>query len=67
MKVNTITSNEQHVRLEIFEGRLPLDEAGKELIRIARAQLASEEIRHNYTRIELVAARRERDILLGVR
>lgn len=65
MKVDSITSNEQHVRLEIFEGRLPLDEAGNELIRLARAQLAAEEVRHNYTLRELAAVTRQRDQLLG--
>ena len=36
--VDTITSNEGHVRLQIFEGRLPIDQAAEEMIRIAEAQ-----------------------------
>ena len=36
--VATITSNEEAVRLRIFDGDLPLDAAGAELLRIERAQ-----------------------------
>ena len=41
-KVSSITSNEQHVRLEIFAGRLPIDEAAAELLRIEKAQRESD-------------------------
>ncbi len=34
----TVTSNEEYVRLRIFDGELPISEAGAELLRIERAQ-----------------------------
>lgn len=43
--VETITSNEEHVRLAIFEGRLPLDKAGEELIDLYRRQAEAAENR----------------------
>jgi hypothetical protein len=61
----SITSNEQHVRLEIFEGRLPLDDAGQELIRLAQAQLAAEVARHDRTHDELLMALKELSRLWG--
>ena len=36
--VETIVSNEEHVRLRIYDGELPADEAVKELLRIEVAQ-----------------------------
>lgn len=33
--VDTITSNDQYVRLKIFDGLIPLGEAGAELLRLA--------------------------------
>ncbi len=36
--VDFITSNEQHVRMRIFDGSLALSEAGAELLRIEKAQ-----------------------------
>jgi hypothetical protein len=36
--VNTITNNEDSVRMRIFDGELPADEAIAELLRIERAQ-----------------------------
>lgn len=33
----TITNNEDHVRLRIFDGAIPLDEAGQELLALERA------------------------------
>lgn len=45
-KVDFITSNEQHVRLEIFEGRLPIDRAGEELLRIERCQRQADRDRY---------------------
>lgn len=41
-KVDTITNNEDAVRLEIYEGRLPLDQAQEELHRIKVAQMQAE-------------------------
>ncbi len=56
--VDTVTTNEEHVRLRIFDGDLPLDDAGHELIRIAQAQLDAERSRHNETIAELVRTQR---------
>lgn len=36
-----VTSNEEHVRLKIFEGDLKIDEAPADLLRIERAQNAA--------------------------
>lgn len=36
--VDYITSNEEHVRMQIFDGDLRIDEAGAELLRVERAQ-----------------------------
>lgn len=36
--VDYITSNEQHVRMQIFDGDLKIDDAAAELLRIERAQ-----------------------------
>ncbi len=36
--VDYITSNEQHVRMMIFDGNLNIDDAAAELLRIERAQ-----------------------------
>lgn len=36
--VDTITTNEEHVRMRIFDGDLPIDAAAAELLRIERAQ-----------------------------
>lgn len=37
-KVNTVTSDEEMVRLDIFEGRIPLENAGDRLLELALAQ-----------------------------
>jgi hypothetical protein len=47
--VDTITSNEEYVRLRIFEGDLQISQAGEELLRTERAQ-------HDATRRELARA-----------
>ncbi len=44
--VETVTSNEAFVRMRIYDGDLPIDEAGAELLRIERAQHAAERQRH---------------------
>lgn len=36
--VDYITSNEQHVRMQIFDGDLKIDDAAAELLRLERAQ-----------------------------
>lgn len=41
----TITSNEQHVRLKIYEGNLEIGEAAAELIQLSRAQADAEKSR----------------------
>lgn len=41
----TVTSNEEFVRLRIFDGDLQVDEASTELIRLARCQARSAEDR----------------------
>jgi hypothetical protein len=52
--VNTITSNEDSVRLRIFDGELPADEATVELLRIERAQheVTRRRLREAYAVIE---------------
>lgn len=57
--VETITSNEEYVRMLIFDGVLPLELAGHEWIRIERAQHDAERRRHDETRAELETALRE--------
>jgi hypothetical protein len=47
--VETVTSNEEYVRLRIFDGDLQIGEAGAELLRLERAQ-------HEATRQQLLAA-----------
>ena len=54
--VETITSNEQYVRMRIFDGDLQISAASAELIRIAQAQLTSECARHAQTKMELCKA-----------
>lgn len=54
--VETITSNEQYVRMRIFDGDLQITDANAELIRLAQEQLASECRRHQQTKIELYKA-----------
>ena len=49
-KIETITSNEDQVRFEIFSGTLPIDDAGAELLRLERAQHEAERRRHQNTR-----------------
>ncbi len=39
-KVDHVTSDEQLVRLSIFEGRIPMDDAGESLLQLARAEAA---------------------------
>jgi hypothetical protein len=39
--VETVTNNEDYVRLRIFDGELPADEATKELLRLERCQHAA--------------------------
>jgi hypothetical protein len=48
-EVNTITNNGDSVRLRIFEGELPADEAYQELLRI-------EKVQHDATRVTLFQA-----------
>lgn len=40
-QVDYVTSNEEHVRLKIFDGLLPVDEGTAELLKIERAQNAA--------------------------
>ncbi len=47
--IDTITSNEDHVRMRIFDGDLPISDAAFELIRIERAQHDAERLRHSDT------------------
>lgn len=56
--VETITTNEEHVRLHIFDGDLPIEKASVELLRIERAQ-------HAATRRQLYRAHQE-CILMGL-
>lgn len=44
--VETITSNEQHVRMRIFDGDLPANEAYQALWQLEREQRAAEWQRH---------------------
>jgi len=37
-EVDTITSNEGHIRLKIFDGDLQISEAAQELLRLEREQ-----------------------------
>lgn len=37
-KIDNVTTNEQHVRLKIFEGELPVADGVMELLRIEKAQ-----------------------------
>lgn len=53
-EVDTVTSNEGHVRLRIYDGDLKIDDAAAELLRIERAQHEAECKRHSETR-ELLA------------
>ena len=39
--VETVTTNEEHVRMRVFDGDLPADEATAELLRLERAQHAA--------------------------
>ncbi|WDR03633.1 hypothetical protein PSQ19_06065 [Devosia algicola] len=39
--VDTITNNEDHVRMRIFDGDLSVDDAASELIRLAHTQNAA--------------------------
>lgn len=45
-KVETITSNEDQVRFEIFSGALPISEAAAELLRVEKCQHEAERRRH---------------------
>jgi len=54
--VKTVTSNEDYVRLRIFDGDLQVSNAGAELLRIERAQ-------HNETRRKLEEAHAELRLL----
>lgn len=58
----TVTNNEDYVRLRIFEGEIPLSEAGHELVRLATEQLRHERLRHDETRALLVKVLREASI-----
>lgn len=55
-EMRTITSNEDHVRLKIYEGDLQLSEAAEELLRIEKAQHDAERRRHIRTQERLGAA-----------
>jgi hypothetical protein len=54
--VDTVASNEEHVRLRIFEGDLPADEATAELLRLEREQ-------HAETRRKLAKAQKRLKLL----
>lgn len=54
--VETIISNEQHVRMRIFDGDFQVADASAELLRIVQAQLASECARHQQTKLALCKA-----------
>lgn len=45
--VETITNNEEHVRLRIYDGDIPADEATAELLRIEKEQRRHERDRHH--------------------
>jgi hypothetical protein len=44
--VDTITSDEELVRLRIYEGDIPLDQAGQELLALAKAEARRERQQH---------------------
>lgn len=53
--VETVTSNEGLVRLRIYDGEIPLDQAAEELLRLYREQVRHEALRHDETRKEMWA------------
>lgn len=52
-EVSTITSNEQHVRMRIYDGALPADQAYQKLLELERAQ--HEATRRRLDHIQAVA------------
>jgi hypothetical protein len=57
--VATVTDNDTFVRLRIFDGDLPIDDAAAALIRLEREQHTAERQRHSATFESLCAVRRE--------
>lgn len=53
-EVMTITSNEEYVRMRIYDGDLRIDDAAAELLRIERAQKKSLQRKLNLLRDENV-------------
>ena len=51
--IDTITNNEDHIRLKIYDGDLNIDEAGQELLRLTKTQLRIERVRSLKYRREL--------------
>lgn len=64
--VETVTSNEESVRLRIFDGDLAIDQAGAELLRIEKAQHAAECQRHAETRLALATANAKLQQIKGI-
>lgn len=54
--IETITSNEEDVRLRIYDGELQLSEAANELLRMERAQHEATKRRLRETEARLAAA-----------
>lgn len=69
-KIETITSNEDQVRFEIFSGALPISEAAAELLRVEKCQHEAERRRHRDSverlSAEIERLRAERDALVIV-
>lgn len=47
--IEAVVTNEEHVRLAIYDGRITVDEAGAELLRIEKAQHVAALARHLVT------------------
>lgn len=56
-KVDTVASDEENVRLRIYDGVIPLDEAGHELVALARS-----EARRDVLALRLIVAQHETQI-----
>lgn len=54
--VETITSNEEHLRLRIFDGDLQVSAAGAEMLLLLQGQYDAERAAHAKTRTELLEA-----------
>jgi hypothetical protein len=57
--VDTVCTNEEQVRLMIYDGVIPLHEAANEIVRIVEAQLSAEQAWHARTRGRLFDALQE--------